>query len=255
MAPPDRVATRPAPPPLNVHWLQHVPFEDLGAIGPWLAGRGARVTATRCYANPSFPSLDGFDWLIVMGGPMSVHDRDRHAWLVQEERLIGRAIAAGKTVLGICLGAQLIAQALGARVFHAPEREIGWFPIEPLAAPAGHPFAGLLPDSATVFHWHGETFDLPAGAVSLASSAACAKQAFAVGDCVLALQFHLEMTPDGARALIDHCPGDLGPGPWVQSPAAMLADARRFHRAHALMHRLLDGLERGARPSAQDVTS
>jgi GMP synthase-like glutamine amidotransferase len=237
--------------PLRVHWLQHVPFEGLGAIGPWLAQRGARVTGTRCHAGESLPALDDLDWLIAMGGPMSVHDRERHPWLAAEQRLIAAAIAAGKTVLGICLGAQLVAHALGARVVRAPEREIGWFPVAPVAARADHPFAHLFPDPCDVFHWHGETFDLPAGAVPLARSAACERQAFAVGDRVLALQFHLEMTPEGARALIEHCPEDLAPGPWVQPRTAMLADERRFHDAHGRMGRALGALERAACASAE----
>jgi GMP synthase-like glutamine amidotransferase len=253
MAQSNRVATPPAHVSPRVHWLQHVPFEELGAIGQWLAARGAHVTATRCHAGEDFPALDDFDWLVVMGGPMSVHDRDRYPWLTAEQRLIAQAIAAGKTVLGICLGAQLIAQALGARVFRAPEREIGWFPIAPVAAPAGHPFADLFLRPGDVFHWHGETFDLPAGAVPLARSTACANQAFAVGSRVLALQFHLEMTPEGARALIDHCPHDLAPGPWVESPVAMLADEHRFRDSHENMARALEALDRAGR-AAMDAT-
>jgi GMP synthase-like glutamine amidotransferase len=255
MAPSSRVAASFAGSPPRVHWLQHVPFETLGAIQPWLAERGARIRLTRCHEDAAFPTLGEFDWLIVMGGPMSVHDCDRHPWLSEETRLIGRAIAAGKTVLGICLGAQLVAQALGARVFRAAEREIGWFPIESLPVPASGPFAGLFSLAHDVFHWHGETFDLPAGAIPLARSAACPNQAFALGDRVLALQFHPEMTADGARALIDHCPNDLSPGPWVQPPAAMLADERCFDRAHGLMHRVLETLERGGHVAAAGTTS
>ena len=249
-----QAATPPAQASLSVHWLQHVPFEGLGAIGPWLAQCGARVTTTRCHAGEDLPALDDFDWLIVMGGPMSVHDQDRYPWLAAEQRLIADAIAAGKTVLGICLGAQLIARSLGARVYRAREPEIGWFPIEPVPTPSGHSLADLFAVPHDVFHWHGETFDLPAGAVPLARSAACAHQAFAVGERVLALQFHLEMTPDGARALIDHCPGDLAAGPWVQPPSAMLADEGRFQRTHAVMRRLLDALDAARRASLADAT-
>jgi GMP synthase-like glutamine amidotransferase len=244
MARPSRAAAPSHSAPPRVHWLQHVPFEELGTIRPWLAERAARITATTLYADPVLPKLHELDWLIVMGGPMSVHDRDRYPWLVQEQRLIADAIAADKTVLGICLGAQLVAQALGARVFRAPDREIGWFPLEPVTAPADDPLANLFLTTRRVFHWHGETFDLPPGAVPLAKSAACEHQAFALGPRVLGLQFHLEMTPDGARALIEHCPGDLAPGPWVQPPAAMLADGERFRHANALMRRVLDSLAR-----------
>jgi GMP synthase-like glutamine amidotransferase len=246
------VAARPAQASIRVHWFQHVPFEGLGAIGPWLTARGARITATKCHAGESLPALADLDWLIVMGGPMSVHDRDRYQWLADEQRLIADAIAAGKTVLGVCLGAQLIAHSLGARVYRAPEREIGWFPIAPVTPSTG-PFANLLAEPQSVFHWHGETFELPPGTVLLARSAACEHQAFALGPRVLALQFHLEMTPDGARTLIEHCPADLAPGRWVQSAAALCGPAAPFGRANALMHRMLDALDRAPAPTPADA--
>jgi GMP synthase (glutamine-hydrolysing) len=194
MPSPDRAATRPAPAPLKVHWLQHVPFEDLGAIRPWLVERGARVSATRCYAEPSFPSPDELDWLIVMGGPMSVHDLDRHPWLADEAQLITRAIAAGKTVLGICLGAQLIAQVLGARVFPGEKREVGWAPVTLTDDGRDDPVFGEQPPTTTVFHLHGDTYELPADAKHLARSAVYEQQAFRWGEVVYGVQYHLEFT-------------------------------------------------------------
>ncbi len=221
---------------LRVHWLQHVPFEGLGSIEPWLAARDARMSSTRMYESPVFPSLEDFDLLIVMGGPMSVNDEATLTWLAPEKRFIGRAIDAGKRVLGICLGAQLIAASRGARVSPNSEREIGWYPVEA----EGHTaFAELAAPACPVFHWHGETFDLPPATVRLARSIGCAEQAFALGDRVLALQFHLEMTPAGARALIEHCPADLAPGRFVQTAGDMLLDPRRFERSNAAMDALL----------------
>jgi GMP synthase-like glutamine amidotransferase len=225
-----------AGPTLRVHWLQHVPFEGLGSIGSWLAARDASVSTTRLYESPGFPSPDDFDALIVMGGPMSVNDEAKLPWLVAEKRFVGRAIDAGRRVLGICLGAQLVAASRGALVRANDEREIGWYRVE---AQERTPFADLVAPECPVFHWHGETFDLPAGAVHLARSAGCSAQAFALGPNVLALQFHLEMTAAGARALIEHCPADLAPGRYVQTAAAMLADPERFERANAAMDALL----------------
>lgn len=205
---------------MQVHVFQHVPFEGLGSIATLLEQRQAGVGFTRFYEPAArLPALAEVDCLIVLGGPMSVNDEEELPWLRQEKRFISEAIADGKAVLGICLGAQLIASALGARVYPGPEKEIGWFPI--LAEPVGvGTFA--FPASVQVFHWHGETFDLPAGAVRLAASAACRNQAFQLGDRVLGLQFHLETTPESAAAILTHCADELlGNHPYIQAASAL----------------------------------
>jgi len=241
---------------MRIHTFLHVPFEGLGSIGDWAAAGGHDVTATRWYDGDAAPEPDAYEWLIVMGGPMGVYDERQHSWLVDEKRALAAAMAAGTRVLGVCLGAQLIATVLGARVYRNAHKEIGWFPIEvtpegtsttagrvlaDIAPPATRPVeqagagagagaragarAGIhqspasslqSPSPRSVFHWHGDTFDLPAGAVHVARSAACAQQAFSVDDRVVGLQFHLETTPASAAALIAHCPEDLAPGPYVQ---------------------------------------
>jgi GMP synthase-like glutamine amidotransferase len=222
---------------MRVHWLQHVPFEGLGAIGPWLAARCARVGVTRFHEAPALPPPADFDVLITMGGPMSVNDEAALPWLAAEKRFIRVAIEDGKRVLGICLGAQLVAAALGASVRPSGEREIGWHPLTRMG---DGPLAAAVVPECAVFHWHGESFDLPAGAERLARSEACAQQAFAIGERVLGLQFHPEMTPEGALALIESCPADLAPGPWVQTPGEMLGEPARFTRLNAAMSALLE---------------
>jgi len=205
---------------VNVHVLQHAPFEGLGSIGPWLERRRARMGWTRLYAGDPLPAPGGVDLLIVLGGPMSVNDEGRLPWLAAEKQALRDWIARDGPVLGVCLGAQLIASALGARVSRAATPEIGWFPIEGVPAPDE---TFRLPRACTVFHWHGETFDLPAGAVRLARSAACENQAFQLGRRVIALQFHLEMTRGGARALVENCGDELIPGPYVQTERELRA--------------------------------
>ncbi len=155
---------------MRVHVFQHVPFEGLGAIEPWLAARNAQITWSRFFADAAIPSVRDYEWLIVMGGPMSVNDEAKLPWLRDEKRAIVAAIDAGKTVLGVCLGAQLIANACGAAVTANREREIGWWPIERVAGADAHPIGRAFPARADVFHWHGETFELPRGAVQLARS-------------------------------------------------------------------------------------
>lgn len=225
---------------MRAHVLQHVPFEGIGSIADWLEARDATVTTTRFYESPDLPALDGIDLIIAMGGPMSVNDEETLPWLVAEKAFLRAAIDQGIALLGICLGAQLIANASGAKVYPGRQREIGWFPIEKVSnAENTFPF----PSSARVLHWHGETFDLPAGAEHLARSAACEHQAFALGGRVLGLQFHPEVTRESLATMLEHSREDLVPGEFVQSEAEILAtDAGDFTRLAGLTAALLDHL-------------
>jgi GMP synthase-like glutamine amidotransferase len=227
---------------MRAHCFRHVPFEGIGSIAAWLDARGIETTATRFDAGDALPRLADIDWLVVVGGPMSVNDEDLHPWLAAEKAFVREAIRAGKRVLGICLGAQLIASALGAKVYRNAVKEIGWHPISPVPVANGvHAFR--FPPDALVFHWHGETFDLPPGAVHLARSAGCEHQAFQVGERTLGLQFHLETTPESARALVENCRVDLVPGPYVQSEERLLsAPAQNYRAANALMEGVLSYL-------------
>jgi len=227
---------------LKAHWFQHAPFEGLGSIGEWLSGKGARVSSTCFFERPVLPDPDDLELLIIMGGPMSVNEEDSYPWLKEEKKLIARAIHRGTAVLGICLGAQLIASALGARVRRNDFAEIGWFPVESVDAGATGDLDGILPHTLEVFHWHGETFDLPQGSRHLARSEACGNQAFAFEDRVLALQFHLETTHASALALVESCRDDLVPGRFVQTEETILGTPDQFRRINVVMSSVLDRL-------------
>jgi GMP synthase-like glutamine amidotransferase len=228
---------RPAP-ALRVHCLQHVPFEGPGHLAAWLAAAGYPLTVTRLDLGAPLPAPEAVDLLLVLGGPMSVNDEAELPWLAAEKALLRACVQAGKAVLGICLGAQLIASALGARVYRNPVKEIGWYPVRGVATPDGATFR--LPPEMVVFHWHGETFDLPAGALRLAASDGCVNQAFQLGRTVIGLQFHLETTPESARELVAHCGDELVTAPYVQSAETILA-APEAHYAttHAVLGELL----------------
>lgn len=206
---------------MRAHYFQHVLFEGLGSIEPWLVAAGAEITSTRFFVSPRLPVMDEIDLLVVMGGPMSVNDETNCPWLSIEKRFIREMIRAGKPVLGICLGAQLIASALGARVYKNPVKEIGWFPVRGIVGENSSTFH--FPAATTVFHWHGETFDMPQGARLLASSEGCQNQAFQIGSSVIGLQFHLETTPESARKLVIHCGDELVPSRYVQTKDEILS--------------------------------
>jgi len=227
---------------MRIHYLQHVPFEGLGSIAAWASNRGDSVTVSHLYRGDALPALNAVDLLVIMGGPMSVNDENEFPFLIKEKRFIADTIQAEKRVLGICLGSQLIATALGQPVYRNTQKEIGWFPIELTDAGRNSRFFADMPSGAAVFHWHGETFDLPDGAEWLAQSDACRHQAFSYRDHVVGLQFHLETTPESAMQLIANCGDELVDAPFIQSVEAMMARPQRFAAINRLMSGLLDEL-------------
>ena len=214
---------------MRAHYLQHVPFEGLGSIGPWLTQNGYELTVTPFFDSTALPDPQSLDFLIIMGGPMSANDEDRCPWLRIEKQFIRSVIETNKPVLGICLGAQLIASAMGARVYPSPVKEIGWFPIHAVGPAPQSTFQ--FPSTETVFHWHGETFDLPKGAIPLARSEGCEHQAFQLGSRAIGLQFHLETTPELARALVENCRDELVSAPYIQCAEEIVAMAPSHYRA------------------------
>ncbi|QIK37944.1 type 1 glutamine amidotransferase [Caldichromatium japonicum] len=223
--------------------LQHVPFEGPGVIADWSRQRGHRLIPVNLFAQKELPAPTELDVLVVMGGPMGVDDESAYSWLKAEKRLIADCIHAGKQVIGVCLGAQLIAQVLGARVYRHRHAEIGWFPIGLTDRARAHPLMAGLPAEILAFHWHNDTFDLPHGALHLAHSAACERQAFLYDGRVLGLQCHLEITPQGLWDLISHDADSLQPGPFVQTADQMLAiGADGFAQIHRTLFDLLDRL-------------
>jgi GMP synthase-like glutamine amidotransferase len=207
--------------------------------------KGWPLRATRLFQGEALPALDEFDWLIIMGGPMGVRDAAQYPWLTDEAGLIRQAIEAKRRVLGVCLGAQLMAHALGARVRANAQREIGWFPITRAPELVGTPLGERLPAQLEVFHWHGDTFDIPRGALRVASSEACLNQGFVLEEHALGLQFHLDATPRVVQDFVAHGGNELDGSRFVQSAEQMLADESRHLAPNALLIELLNWLASG----------
>jgi GMP synthase (glutamine-hydrolysing) len=229
-------------PTVNIHYLQHAAGEGPGQIATWAAANGHRLTATHWYRGEASPDPAAIDFLVIMGGGMNIYQHRDHPWLVPEKALIAQVIGSGKPVLGVCLGAQLIADALGARVYQNPQFEIGWFPIRLNAEVPRHPAFSHFPDQFTALHWHGDTFELPPGAALLASSEACPQQAFIYRENVVGLQFHAEVRPEDVRLFVQGESGPLPPGKYVQSFEEILAGDACMPEVHALLGEVLDAL-------------
>ena len=205
----------------------------------YLLDGGHQLLCTRLWAGDRLPAPDSMTALIVMGGPMGVYDYAEYPWLEKEKEFLARAVGCGIPIIGICLGAQLLADVLGARVSKNPEKEIGWFPVtrDPVIPDFLEP---VLPENMAVFHWHGDTFEIPDGAVPLYSSAACGNQAFLYKEHVLGLQFHLETTMESATALIAHCGDELAQGAWIMNEQEMVKSDTSFNAINACMSKLID---------------
>jgi len=229
---------------LKIHTLQHVPFEGLGCIDQWITTKGHTVNYTKLYDNPQFPVLDEFDWLIVMGGPMGVYDEAMYPWLKEEKEFIRRAIEGGKTIVGICLGSQLIAEVLGAKVYPNKQKEIGWFDIQKTEFAKSQPLLEQIEEQFTVFHWHGDTFDLPAGSERLFSSAVCLNQAFLYKKKVLGLQFHFEVTSHTLKEMIENGMSELVEDKTIQSATKILEQTNYIDSNNQKMFQILDYLEK-----------
>lgn len=226
---------------MRAHYLQHVLFEGLGSIETWLQKANYEISSTQFYNNENLPKAEEIDLLVIMGGPMSVNDEEDYPWLVKEKKFIKNVIQIGKPVLGICLGAQLIANSMGSEVFPNSEKEIGWFPIQAVMSENNSVFQ--FPEKIEVFHWHGETFNLPKGAVQIAESDGCKNQAFQIGDNVIGLQFHLETTSTSAQAIVENCRGELVEGKYIQSEREILsASKEQYTLINGLMDRILESL-------------
>ncbi len=221
----------------RLHYLQHVAYEGLGYIGDWAVLNGFELTSTEFYQEHTLPSTTDFDWLVVMGGPMGVYDEEKYPWLITEKQLINKAIDENKVVIGICLGSQLIAESLGAKVFPNEYKEIGWMPIS-IKPTALFNFQTNL----TVFHWHGDTYNLPLNCELLASTSVCPHQAFIYNKKVVGIQFHIEVSPASVKEMVLYGKDELVEAPYIQDTTSILSNMDFFETNKEVLFHLLDTL-------------
>jgi GMP synthase-like glutamine amidotransferase len=229
---------------MRVQVLQHVPFEGPGSIADWCVAGGHALNITHLYSSGmELPGVAGIDLLVIMGGPMNVYDDEIYPWLPVEKEFIRAFLATEKLVLGICLGAQLLALCCGAAVGRAAHPEIGWFPVSPTPAAEAFPWLhAVLASEPTLFHWHGDRFDLPVGAENLVTTAANDNQAFVLGGGrVVGLQFHPEVTPVLLEQMVAEGRHELQAAGFVQSAEAIVAGAQ-YRKSGVVMRGVMDHL-------------
>ncbi|MBI5416352.1 type 1 glutamine amidotransferase [Candidatus Poribacteria bacterium] len=228
---------------MKLHYLQHVLFEDIANIREWAQNKNYLISKTLLYNNETLPDISDFDWLVVMGGPMNIYEENKYPWLIKEKKFIEKSITAGKIVIGICLGAQLIADVLGAKITKNKYKEIGWFPVTLSKGEKNISILNDIPDLFTAFHWHGDTFEIPKDAIKIAKSKACENQAFIYNNHVLGLQFHLESSVDSINKLIENCNDELIDGKYIQKSKEIISQFGNIQNINNIMNKLFYNME------------
>jgi GMP synthase (glutamine-hydrolysing) len=227
---------------VNILCLTHADFETPGTIESWASDNGHDFTISKPYAGELLPDAGGFDWVIVMGGPQSGIRLNDYPYLVQEVELLRAAVTQKKKVLGLCLGAQLIGAALGAKTLRSPQKEVGVYPITLTHFAHSDPLLAGLPRSFPVIHWHNDMPGLTDRAVVLASSPGCPRQIVRYGSITYGFQCHLEITREGIQTMVAAVPEDLQPSKYTQSQTQILE--QDYPVINGLMRTILDRFAR-----------
>jgi GMP synthase-like glutamine amidotransferase len=230
---------------MKIHLLEHDPPDFQTNIDVWAAKRGHDLSRTEVFRGALFPDPYDYDWLMVMGGSQHAWEETLHPWQVGEKKAITQALAAGKPILGICFGAQLLAEVLGGKVFPHRQKEIGWHPVRKTPEGESSPLLYSVPDRFLTFHWHSDHFQLPEGAVRLAASDCSENQAFShPAYPILGLQFHPEYTREMVGQFTREFGAEWQPGPFVAGREPILSQTGTVPDTYWLMEKILDNMTR-----------
>lgn len=236
---------------MHIHFIQHVSFEYPGSMVKWAVDNNYTTSFSNLSETEIFPPLGSFDMLVIMGGPMGVYEEEKYCWLKKEKLFIRSAIDDGKKILGICLGSQLLAEVLEAKVYPHHQKEIGWWPVQKTDH---HPMTKFLPDEFTGFHLHGDTFDLPSGAVQLFKTSGCEQQGFMYGNNIIALQFHPEIEKELLISMMEHEKEEAESSAYVQSTKEIIQQADSFlPQQKKWMYQFLEGFLRLSKPNDASI--
>lgn len=226
---------------MRIHFFQNESYENPGYIAVWAAKNGHSVGTTYLYEKGVLPVLAELDMLVIMGGSMNVYEDEKFPWLADEKLFIRAAIDAGKIVIGICLGAQLIASILGGRVFKNTYKEIGWFPITMSHQILDQGVFAGFPQELMAFHWHGDTFELPPQSKRFAFSECTLNQGFRAGNNVFGFQFHLECMEDNIRKFVAEGADEIrAGGQYVQEAESILKNCAHAGKMNRFFEKFLD---------------
>ncbi|MDD1744484.1 MAG: type 1 glutamine amidotransferase [Candidatus Methanoperedens sp.] len=228
---------------MRIQSLEHEKFEGLANIESWAKKKDHCISRTLLFNKEDLPGIDEFDWLVIMGGSMNIYEEEKYPWLAHEKNFIAEAIENQKTVLGVCLGSQLIADVLGVKVSKNKHKEIGWFPVTLTKEATTSPIFGSFPPRFTAFHWHGDTFEIPRGAVRIAQSKACTNRAFEYRKTI-GLQFHLEYSANSIDLMFRNCGNEIVEGRYIQKPDEIISQNINVVETQRLLNLLLDNMEK-----------
>jgi len=228
---------------LKIHALINYSIADLGTIEEWANDEGHTITTSNAYENDTYPELHDLDMLIILGGIMGAYEEDKFPWLISEKKFIKKAIEANKIVLGICLGAQLIADVLGGKALPHTHQEIGWWKVKFNSESQNTPIFKNLPKELEVFQFHGDTYELPNEAVCIAGNTACKNQAFIYKDRVVGLQFHPEFNEEKLQEIVSIHGDEVKPGGFVQLPEEFLGKTHYHKTVYRFLYSLLNNIE------------
>ncbi|MGR6341817.1 type 1 glutamine amidotransferase [Priestia megaterium] len=227
---------------MRIHYIQNDPLAGPGTIEIWAAQHGYALTSTKVYEKCDFPSTDEFDFLIILGGHMGAYEEETYPWILLEKQFIRKTVEQNKFVLGICLGAQLIADALGGKAYPHTHKESGWWGIELDKEAENVQLLRGFPKKFTAVEFHGDTFDLPKGAIRLSSSKGCKNQIFIYQDRVIGLQFHPEFTNDMIDNVLKNSDFGRVQGEFMQKPEDILNQTVLLNQSKNILFKLFDNI-------------